>query len=290
MLCPILAACGDDDGTKILSFAEAQTVSDMKKYDGREVTIIGYMSTLSPASGNFMYLMNMPYQSCPFCIPNTNQLSNTMAIYSKDGKKFEFTDRLIQVTGKMDFCDSGTYEDVLGYEYGYRIIDATYEILNTDDMSPELREWQEISAGGIVSEIYEMYNYLNFLCNWTQYTADFGGGKDYLYPADAEGFFKSEGAQYNYGYKEGYFDAMIAKAESYDSPKIAALVENIRQAKDLASVAISELENQNYDVVTEYSNVFGDGRTQYKLRNYEMQEQNDNLYLAFAQWLAGWEI
>ena len=34
---------------------------------------------------SFMFLMNLPYQSCPFCVPNTSQLSNTMEVYPKKG-------------------------------------------------------------------------------------------------------------------------------------------------------------------------------------------------------------
>ena len=38
------------NGTVMLSFSQAQSIEEMKNYDGREVTIIGYMSTLSPIS------------------------------------------------------------------------------------------------------------------------------------------------------------------------------------------------------------------------------------------------
>ena len=69
----IFTACGNSnssDGEIInntLSFSQANSVEAMQKLDGQEVNIIGYMSTLSPITGNFMYLMNLPYQSCPFC-------------------------------------------------------------------------------------------------------------------------------------------------------------------------------------------------------------------------------
>ena len=82
-----LASCEkgtSTDGAQLLSFSQAQSVEEMEKLDGKTVSIIGYMSTLSPISGAFMYLMNLPYQSCPFCVPNTTQLANTMAVYAKD--------------------------------------------------------------------------------------------------------------------------------------------------------------------------------------------------------------
>ena len=119
-----LASCkgGGTGSGQLLSFSQAQSIEEMEKLDGKEVTIIGYMSTLSPISGEFMYLMNLPYQSCPFCVPNTTQLANTMAVYAKSADGFEFTDRAIQVTGVLEF---GDYTDEFGYEYNYRIKDAT---------------------------------------------------------------------------------------------------------------------------------------------------------------------
>ena len=86
----VFASCGNDNGgdeiiDNTLSFSQANSVEAMQKLDGKQVNIIGYMSTLSPINGSFMYLMNLPYQSCPFCVPNTTQLSNTMAVYAKTG-------------------------------------------------------------------------------------------------------------------------------------------------------------------------------------------------------------
>ena len=103
LLLPLLVSCKEDTSeARLLSFSESQNISELKKLDGKKVSIIGYMSTLSPVSGKFMYLMNLPYQSCPFCVPNTQQLANTMAVYAAKGSKFEYTDRPVKITGKME--------------------------------------------------------------------------------------------------------------------------------------------------------------------------------------------
>jgi hypothetical protein len=127
MTASLLVSCEKEDNlSQLLSFSQAQSITEMEKLDGKTVTIIGYMSTLSPVSGKFMYLMNLPYQSCPFCVPNTTQLSNTMAVYAKS--EFKFTDRAIVVTGTLEF---GDFTDEFGYQYSYRIKDATYAVLDT---------------------------------------------------------------------------------------------------------------------------------------------------------------
>ena len=285
-----LASCEKDDAGsgQLLSFSQAQSIEEMKKLDGKEVTIIGYMSTLSPISGEFMYLMNLPYQSCPFCVPNTTQLANTMAVYAKSAEGFEFTDRAIQVTGILEF---GDYTDEFGYEYNYRIKDATYTILNTDDLDPKIKLWQQLASTDVIAEIYQMYEYINFLCFWPTYTAQFEGGSDYLYPEDAIYFYQTEGAQYNYGYQPGYFDSLIAKVESVSKTDFTALVENIRKAEALAAEAIAEIEAGNYTQVAEYSAQFNDGRPQYTMnRASEFEAKMQATYLEFAEWLATWEL
>lgn len=287
------AACGEDNvsdegGVVKLSFSEANSIEDMKKLDGKTVSIIGYMSTLSPVNGEFMYLMNMPYQSCPFCIPNTTQLSNTLAVYAKNGKSFEFTDLLIRVEGVLEF---GDYTDEYGYQYSYRIKDATYKKVDSSELGEEFILWQQLASTGVVADVYTMYDYVHFLCFWGTYSMQFDSGKDYLYPEDARMFITTEGAQFNYGYKTGYFDNMIRRIEEVDPDAFEPLEDNIRRAKALAERALADLNGGNYKAVSEYTDYFGDNRTQYKMNDHdafdaEMQEIFDE----FSAWIAEWEL
>ncbi len=289
----IFVSCSNDNGgdeiiDNTLSFSQGNSVEAMQKLDGKQVNIIGYMSTLSPINGSFMYLMNLPYQSCPFCVPNTTQLSNTMAVYAKSGDSFEFTDRAIKVTGTLEF---GDYTDEYGYEYGYRITDATYTEVDTSEMSDKMKLWQQLASTNVISDVYNMYEYVNFLCFWPTYTAEFEGGKDYLYPTDAINFIETEGAQFNYGYAEGYFDSMIKTIEEVSTTDFITLVENIKKAKSLAERALADLEAEEYATTTEYSGSFGDGRGQYKMNNADTYEKEmEAIYREFAEWLAEWEI
>lgn len=291
ILLPAFFGCSgekDEGGARLLSFSQEQSVSEMKRLDGEEVTIVGYMSTVSPDSGKFMYLMNLPYQSCPFCVPNTTQLTNTLAVYAKSEDGFEFTDLAVRVTGILEF---GDFTDEFGYEYGYRIKDAKYEVPAEDELDPKLALWQQLASTDAVAEIYKMYEYVYFLCFWPTYTANFEGGSDYLYPSDVELFCKEEGAQYNYAYKEGYFDALVAKVESVSATEFTALVENIRKAEAIVKDALAEIEAGNYSSVNEYSDSFGDGRTQYRMnRQDEFESTVEATYREFAEWLATWEI
>jgi hypothetical protein len=286
LLCSLTACDGDDGPAKLLSFSQAQSISEMEKLDGEKVTILGYMSTLSPVSGEFMYLMNLPYQSCPFCIPNTTTLSNTIAVYAKD--EFEFTDSAIRVTGELEF---GDYEDEFGYQYGYRIIDAEYEELDASDMSDKLKLWQQLAASDVIADVYEMFDYVNFLTNWTSYYMNFESGEDYLYPSDAIYFIETDGAQFNYGFKSDYFDKITNTVKAVNETEFSELISIINDAKLLASKAYTELKNGNYTQVAEYSGRYNDGRKQYKLtKATELKNEMDGTYSEFSTWISGWEL
>ena len=84
-----------------LSFKSAAGYDYLKSIDGSTVGISGYMATSSPVDGSFMFLMNLPYQSCPFCVPNTSQLSNTMEVYPKEGDAFAYTSQAINIVGTL---------------------------------------------------------------------------------------------------------------------------------------------------------------------------------------------
>ena len=96
-------ACGNNGGDAVkLSFKSASGYDYLKTLDGKQVTINGYIATSSPVDGSFIFLMNLPYQSCPFCVPNTSELSNTIEVYPAKGENFaSFTAQAIKVVGTL---------------------------------------------------------------------------------------------------------------------------------------------------------------------------------------------
>lgn len=285
----LLVSCGEKGGVYELSFAEANSIEDMRKHDGETVAVMGYMSTLSPVDGSFTYLMNAPYQSCPYCVPNTNQLSNTIAVYSAKNKPFDFTDLLVRIEGTLEF---GDFKDEYGYTYGYRIKDATYTTVSADELTNEQKLWQQLAATGAVSEVFNgMYSYVNFTWNWGTYTAKFSGGEDYIYPSDVLDFIETDGASFNYGYKDDYFSGLIAKIESVDKTAFADLVDYIKDAELLTRDAIAALKANEVEETVEYSNYFGDGRTQFRLTEHEeFKKRMDDIFYGLSAWNSEWSL
>ena len=100
-----------------------------------------FFAQSSPLDGSMVYLMNMPYQNCVYCLPNINQLINTMAVYPKAGKKFDFTDLPVEIVGKIKFEN---ITDEMGYSYEYRIVDAEVKIADVKDLSEDVKIYIDV--------------------------------------------------------------------------------------------------------------------------------------------------
>ena len=125
-ICGFCSSCKDKidpkDAIK-LSFKSASGYEYLKSINGKTVTINGYMATSSPVDGSFMFLMNLPYQSCPFCVPNTTQLSNTMEVDPKKGNSFDYTAQAIKIVGKLVVAEDPEkpFTDKYGYQFCCKI-------------------------------------------------------------------------------------------------------------------------------------------------------------------------
>lgn len=286
----LLAGCSGaapgEEGATALKFTDAVSLETLTALDGKTVSIVGYMATLSPLSGKFLYLMNMPYQSCPFCVPNTTQLANTMALYAPEGQTFGYTDQAIRVTGTLRIED---YTDEYGYVYNYRIADASYEIVDLAALSEDYALWQSIASDGVVAEINSMFDYLHFLCQWTEYqsgyTDDDGSEVVYfLYPGDVEMYLQDTGP---YGYAqeagEDYFPGLIERIRAISANDLEDLVTIVESAQQVAATALSELRAGNY--------TYDSAADKYALqKNEELYNAWYDAYSQFALWLAKWEI
>ena len=254
LLCLMLLAtgCGGKEASSAevtkLSFADSASLDTLKALDGKPVTITGYMATLSPLSGEYIYLMNMPYQSCPFCVPNTNQLSNTMAVYAASGSKFEFTDRPVQINGTMRVADR---VDDYGYSYNYYIDDASYTAVDLSSVSQEYALYQSLAEDGVIADVNAMFDYLMFVCQWTEYTSGYTdeNGEEityYLYPGDVTSILESDGLNgYATQASPDYFPGLISRVNAVSSTGLTELTDIIAAALTVEQNARAELEAGN---------------------------------------------
>ena len=292
LLCLMLltTGCGSKQAssteTTKLSFADSASLDTLKALDGKPVTITGYMATLSPLSGDYIYLMNMPYQSCPFCVPNTNQLSNTMAVYAASGSKFEFTDRPVQISGVMRVADR---VDDYGYSYNYYIDDASYTAVDLSSVSQEYALYQSLAEDGVIADVNAMFDYLMFICQWTEYMGSYTdeSGQEisyYLYPGDVENILADESA---YGYaaetSPDYFPGLIRRVEAVSATGLTELTDIIAGAQEVEQYARAELSAGSY--------TYDEVADKYILENNdELYNRFYAVYLEFSDWLTRYEL
>lgn len=283
----LLCGCGKDETEAVkLSFAESANIETLNGLDGRTVTITGYMATLSPLDGQYIYLMNIPYQSCPFCVPNTAELSNTMAVFAADNTKFEFTDRPIKITGTLKIEDR---VDDYGYSYNYFIDEADYEIVDLSAVSDEYAFYNSLAEDGVIGDVNAMFDYLMFVCQWTEYIGSFTDETGstvsyYLYPGDVENMLADEGA---YGYaaeaSEDYFPGLIGRVQAISKTESEYLVSIIAEAQEVEQYARSELAAGNYTYDADNDKYILDNGEELYNRFYEV-------YLKFSEWLANYQL
>ena len=281
-----LAGCGRSDAeARKLSFSESASLETLRALDGKPVALTGYMATLSPLDGAYIYLMNLPYQSCPFCVPNTQQLANTMAVYAAKGSKFDYTDRPVRVTGRLEL---GDFTDDYGYVYNYRIVDAKCEAVDLSQVSADYALYQSMAKDGVVADVNAMFDYLLFTCQWTEYQgsyADENGGTVtyFLYPGDAENALAD--AEYGFGRQSeaDYFPGLIDRVNAFGDDAAGELSDILSDAWVLERYARSQLSGKAYR--------YDEAADKYALDEADaLDAQFNDLYARFGAWLTRYEL
>ena len=286
LIAALLSGCGGGSAeAKKLSFAESASLDALKALDGKPVALTGYMATLSPLSGEYIYLMNLPYQSCPFCVPNTQQLANTMAVYAPKNQKFTYTDRPVRVTGRIEL---GDFTDEYGYTYNYRIVDAEYQEVDLSQVSADYAMYQSLAEDGVIADVNGAFDYLLFVCQWTEYqggyTDENGRQISYnLYPGDAENALADEQFGYGKQAKEDFFPSLIRRVEAVGGDSLSDLVQIIRDAQSLEQYARGQLADGAYS--------YDEAADKYTLNDAEnLYNRFYDVYGRFSQWLTKYEL
>lgn len=291
-----MVACDDSvdiEGATQLSFKAGSSYEYLKSLNGKKVYINGYIGSQSGLDGTSLFLMNLPNQTCPFCKPNTSELANTMEIYPKDGKKFDRdydTARVVRVVGTLEVADEGEYfTDKWGYEFSFKIVDAEFAYLKQSELTESMQLAKSITDTGLDTLIYQMFDYVYFTCHWNTYYSYDSTSEEwyYLYDNHAKYFIQTDGAQWNYGYADGYFDNLIRQVRAIDAEKLEDLVKIIEEAQALSQRAIQELEDGKYTF--EYKNFTIEEKEYTGYDRIYTLDNGDELYAEWEQLYYAWQ-
>ena len=234
----------------VLKFSD--TYEKVKQLEGKEVKMTGYMSLMSPLDGSYIYLMNLPLQSCPFCLPDSTKITNTVACYAKEGSKIDYNSNPVVVTGVIEL---GNFKDDFGYEYAFKIKDVKIEEADTEKLAENYRIYSAVTEDGLLLQIYDALNWVTI--NGTYY--DYG----YAYEDIIKDLMDNR-----------YVDESIAKLKGIsetDYADLIAVCEKIKAYNDAINTCLL-----NNDI---------EG-----LMNNKLLEQLDDIWYSFNSWITKYEV
>lgn len=157
------------DGSYQIRFRDLVSIKDLEEYNNKTVTAIGYLSPITSYDGSFGYLMNLPYQTCPYCLPSDTKITNTIAVFSKNGKKISFTEAAVTVKGTLKI---EPYTDQYGYSYNYRIVDCVIENADTSALGEKITLYNKLAEKEILTKLMDALYRLDENVYYDEYIAD----------------------------------------------------------------------------------------------------------------------
>ena len=217
-----------DEQTYRIRFKNLVNLSDIQKYNGKEVEAVGFLSPISPVDGSFAYLMNMPYQTCPYCAPEDGKITNTLSIFPKNGSKIEYTESAVIVKGTLKIEE---YTDAYGYTYDCRLVDVTVTTANENDLGEKIAIYNQIAETGVLSNILNVLT----MVDYSVFHEDYGIGVDELILAD-----------------EALLDEAITKLNELNKEEYKLLLEIAKDLKQISKETNQLLNNKKYDELATY--------------------------------------
>ena len=218
------------DGSYQIRFSDLVSLKDLEEYNNKTVTAIGYLSPITSYDGSFGYLMNLPYQTCPYCLPSDTKITNTITIFAKNGKQIEFTEAAIMVRGTLKL---ESYTDSYGYSYNYRIIDATIEEADTSELGEKIVLYNKLAEKEILTKLMDTLYWVDENVYYDEYTAN--------------------GANYEREIVDlTNLESVITDLENFEPEEVSILKSVANKLKEIAIDTNKLLEEENYDKILEY--------------------------------------
>ena len=218
------------DGSYQIRFRDLVSLESLEVYKDKTVTAIGYLSPIGAYDGSFTYLMNLPYQTCPYCLPSDTKITNTLAIFAKNGKPIEFTEAAVMVRGTLKL---EPYTDEYGYSYNYRIVDVEVEEADTSTLGEKIVLYNKLAEKEILTRMMEALYSVDDNVYYDEYTAN-----GYQYERQIVDLTNLEN--------------LIADLESFDQEEVSILMNTATKLKEIATDVNKLLEEENYDKILDY--------------------------------------
>jgi hypothetical protein len=238
------------DGTYQIRFSDLVSLEALQTFKDKTVTAIGYLSPIASYDGSFGYLMNLPYQTCPYCLPSDTKITNTLAIFAKNGEQLQFTEAAVMVRGTLKL---EPYTDEYGYSYNYRMVDVEIEKADTSDLGAKIVLYNQLAEKEVLTRLLGA-----------------------LYSVDDNVFYDEYTAQ-GYEYERlivdvTEIDALLNDLNEFDSTEVSILINTANKIKEIATEVNKLIEAEEYSKISEY------------------QESTEQLFYDINDWMSMYEL
>lgn len=238
------------DGSYQIRFSDLVSLEDLKEYDNKIVTAIGYLSPITSYDGSFGYLMNLPYQTCPYCLPSDTKITNTIAIFAKSGKKINFTEAAVMVRGTLKL---EPYTDSYGYSYNYRIVDVTIEEADTSELGEKIALYNKLADKEILTQIISILYGVDDNVYYDEYIAN--------------------GAKYDRKIVDiTNIEKVVKELKEFNTEDVSILIDLSTKLKITATDVNKLIEQKQYEKISGY------------------KEDVDNLFYKLGDWMEQYQL
>ena len=214
-----------------------------KSLDGKEVEMTGYMAVQSPLDESYIYLVNQPYVSCPFCAIGDITKLEIIPVYMADSSAIKYTENGVTIKGKLEV---GEKVDALDYTTQCRIYADKVEEIKEADVDTELQTYYaNLSQAGMIIDIQTLQMNIEYATK-EEYLAEFGTTKVEMYDGVVEYYAPDMIGYVNY-IKECPDIVMACMPERADLQALNTELYDLyeKQIKVLEEFAILILSNQD---------------------------------------------
>ncbi|MBR4110151.1 MAG: hypothetical protein IKK43_00450 [Clostridia bacterium] len=221
------------DGSYQIRFSDLVELEALKEYNNKTVTALGYLSPIMGYDGSFGYLMNLPYQTCPYCLPSDTKITNTIAIFTEKGKPIDFTEAAVLVKGTLKL---EPYTDEYGYSYNYRIVDVTIEKADTSELGEKITLYNKLAEKEILTRLMDTLYWVDENVYYDEYTAN-----GYEYDRSIVDFTN--------------LDAVISDLSEFNQDEVSILLNTANSLKEIGTKVNELTKNEEYEKIKEYKEI-----------------------------------
>lgn len=282
----VLTACNSNvDSTEYskIKFSEMyetinseKNISEIyKNLDGKEVEMNGYMAVQSPLDESYIYLVNQPYVSCPFCAIGDITKLEIIPVYMADNSSIKYTENGVTIKGKLEV---GEKTDALEYTTQCRIYADSVEEIKETNVDTELQTYYaNLSEAGMIIDIQTLQMNIEYATK-DEYLVDFGTTKAEKYDGVVQ-----------------YYGTGISDYVTYikECPDIVKACEPAREDLKSLNTELYNLYQKQIKVLEKFAIIIMQGQAEEKTDSekeklydelLDLNDDNLKLYNEFNSW------